>query len=98
LKRQVLAECAAPGASVAKVAMSHGLNANLVHKWRRQAQASDRAVAAAFIPVAVAAPTVMSEPAQFVDLELQRGAISVRVRWPMAGASSCAAWLREILR
>jgi transposase len=40
----------------------------------------------------------MSEPAQFVDLELQRGATSVRVRWPMAGASSCAAWLREILR
>ena len=32
LKRQVLAECAAPGASVAKVSMLHGLNANLVHK------------------------------------------------------------------
>jgi transposase len=98
LKRQVLAECAAPGASVAKVAMTHGLNANLVHKWRRQAQADGGVVAPAFVPVAVAAPTVMSEPAQFVDLELQRGATSVRVRWPMAGASSCAAWLREILR
>jgi transposase len=97
LKRQVLGECAAPGASVAKVAMAHGLNANLVHKWRRQSQAGT-AVAAAFVPVAVAAPSVLSEPVQFVDLELQRGAISVRVRWPMAGASSCAAWLREILR
>jgi transposase len=86
LKRQVLAESAAPGASVAKVAMTHGLNANLVHKWRRQAQASGGSVAAAFVPVAVAAPTVMSEPAPFVDLELQRGAISVRVRWPMTGA------------
>jgi len=30
----VLAQCAAPGASVSKVAMSHGLNANLVHGWR----------------------------------------------------------------
>ncbi len=98
LKRQVLAECAAPGASVAKVAMTHGLNANLVHKWRRQAQGDGGVYAAAFVPVAVAAPSVMSEPAPFVDLELQRGAISVRVRWPMAGASSCAAWLREILR
>ena len=98
LKRQVLAECAAPGASVAKVAMTHGLNANLVRKWRRQAQASGGVVAAAFVPVAVAAPTVMNEPAPFVDLELQRGGISVRVRWPMAGASSCVAWLREILR
>jgi transposase len=97
LKRQVLAECAAPGASVAKVSMLHGLNANLVHKWRRQAQANVEPTAA-FVPVAVAAPSVVSEPAQFVDLELQRGSISVRVRWPMAGASSCAAWLREILR
>jgi transposase len=99
LKRQVLSECAAPGASVARVAMTHGLNANLVHKWRQQAKASGGGVvAAAFVPLAVGAPTVMNEPAPFVDLELQRGAISVRVRWPMAGASSCAAWLREILR
>ena len=98
LKRQVLAECAAPGASVAKVAMTHGLNANLVHKWRRQAQADGGVVAASFVPVTVAPSTVVSEPAPFVDLELQRGAISVRVRWPMAGASSCAAWVREILR
>lgn len=37
LRAQVLAECEAPGASVAAVAQSHGLNANLVHKWRRQA-------------------------------------------------------------
>jgi transposase-like protein len=32
LKTRVLAECMQQGASVAKVAMSHGLNANLVHK------------------------------------------------------------------
>lgn len=98
LKRQVLAECAAPGASVARVAMSHGLNANLVHKWRQQAKADGGVVAPPFVPVAVAAPIVMNEPQPFVDLEVQRGTISVRVRWPMAGASSCAAWLREILR
>lgn len=97
LKRQVLGECAAPGASVAKVAMTHGLNANLVHKWRRQSQADIR-VGATFVPVAVASASVVSEPAQVVELELQRGAVNVRVRWPMAGASSCAAWLREILR
>lgn len=97
LKRQVLAECAAPGASVAKVSMSHGLNANLVHKWRRQAKPGREPVSA-FVPITITAPPVASEAAQFVDLELQRGAISVRVRWPMAAASSCAAWLREILR
>jgi transposase len=35
MKAQVLAECDAPGASVAKVAMSHGINANVVHGWRK---------------------------------------------------------------
>jgi transposase-like protein len=35
LKDKVLAACEEPGASVAAVAQAHGLNANLVHKWRR---------------------------------------------------------------
>ena len=97
LKQQLLAECAAPGKSVAQVAMAHGLNANLVHKWRRQASAVAEPPMPAFVPVAVAAP-VVTEQAQFIDLELQRGAVSVRVRWPLASTATCAAWLREILR
>lgn len=32
-KSQVLAECERPGASVAAVALAHGLNVNLVRKW-----------------------------------------------------------------
>ena len=32
-KTQVLAECRQPGASVAAVAIAHGLNPNIVRKW-----------------------------------------------------------------
>ena len=32
-KAKVLAECQEPGASVAAVALAHGLNVNLVRKW-----------------------------------------------------------------
>ncbi|WP_225922816.1 transposase [Pseudomonas hamedanensis] len=40
-KAQVIQECAQPGASIASIALSHNLNANLVHKWiRLQAQKS----------------------------------------------------------
>ena len=39
LKALVLQQCAAPGASVAKVAMSHGVKANVVHRWRQLARA-----------------------------------------------------------
>ena len=33
LKAQVLRQCGEPGASIAGVALQHGLNANLVRKW-----------------------------------------------------------------
>ena len=32
-KAQVLAECQQPGASVAAIALAHGLNVNLLRKW-----------------------------------------------------------------
>ncbi len=95
LKRQVLTECATPGASVARIAMDHGLNANLVHKWRRTAARQGDALAS-FVPVAM--PAAATAPVPHVELELQRGALSVRVRWPLMEANACAAWLREILR
>lgn len=44
LKAKVLSECGEPGASVAAVAQAYGLNANLVHKRRREGRA--RAAAA----------------------------------------------------
>ncbi len=36
LKRQIVEETLAPGASVARVARAHGVNANQVFGWRRQ--------------------------------------------------------------
>jgi transposase len=95
LKRRVLEECAAPGASVANIAMAHGLNANLVHKWRSQSAPSVPRSTEAFVAVTLPAPA--PEP-QAIRLELHRGALSVKVNWPLASAASCAAWLREILR
>jgi transposase len=97
LKQQVLDECAAPGASVATIAMTHGLNANLVHKWRREASAGSPAASSGQTFVAVALPVPAAEP-QPIQLELQRGALCVKVNWPLSSAPACAAWLREILR
>jgi transposase len=96
LKRQVLAECAQPGASVAKVALHHGLNANLVHKWRRQAQPA-ALPAPSFLPVSVT-PAPVAVTSDSIRLELQRGAVTVKVAWPVEAADQCAAWLREVWR
>ena len=35
-KRRMMDECRAPGASVAEVALRHGVNANLLFTWKRQ--------------------------------------------------------------
>lgn len=100
LKAQILAECNQSGMSVARVAMAHGINANLVHKWRRQATACAAPVTippmGGFIPLPMA-PVRASNTAD-IRLELQRGPISVNVCWPMAAAAECAHWLREVLR
>src|SRR3954454_20549814 len=37
-KRRIIAEALAPGASVAEIARRHGVNANLVFNWRRNAR------------------------------------------------------------
>jgi transposase len=50
LKDKVLTACEEPGASVAAVAQAHGLNANLVHKWRRCQGASRLASTAGVTP------------------------------------------------
>ena len=98
LKAKVLAECDVPGASVAQVALSNGLNANLVHKWRRLGLDPVRTPrdAASFIPVMLASAT--RSAAADIRIELRRGPIAINVTWPSAEAAVCAAWMRELLR
>jgi transposase len=57
-KAKVLSECNAPGASIAQVALRHGMNANVVHNWRavhRRKTTAERSSALRLIPVVVAA-------------------------------------------
>ena len=110
LKAQVLAECDQPDASVASVALKHGLNANLVHRWRRlargpvdEAKATVHMEPPAFMPLQLPPPppTTVDTPAQpapDICIELHRGTTAVKVTWPTAAAAECASWLRELLR
>jgi transposase len=73
-KAEVLAACEQPGASTSAVALAHGLNANLVRKWRM-----GRGVKLAGIASPVTAPANTAAPpsgrllaadAQFVPIEM----------------------------
>ena len=109
-KAQVLAASAEPGASVSAVALSFGLNDNLVHQWRRgRGFKAARTVrpspvsetAPQFVALSLPAPTPAPSPAaatptEAIRVELKRGALGVNVIWPIAVAHECAAWLREL--
>jgi transposase len=77
LKAKVLAACNEPGASIAAVALSHGLNANLVRKWlvgrglKRTGLAVPIAVKATTAATAhsTAAPLLAAD-ARFLPIEL----------------------------
>jgi transposase len=102
LKADVLEACDQPGASVAAIALQHGLNANLVHRWRRLAgcradssPVSGTRSAGEFIALPLPAA---AQAAPDIRIELRRGVTLVNVAWPAQCAAECAQWLRELLR
>ena len=103
LKNQVVAQARLPGASIAGVALSHGINANIVHRWLRERAGQPPQAPSGF--VALSLPTAhgkleeeSAKLAQDIRIELRRGATVVNVAWPVAQAGECAAWTRELLR
>lgn len=109
LKALVLEQCAAPGASVAKVAMSHGVNANIVHGWRKLEReravklppsrmtlpATTGASLPQFLPLSMAQTTSPPTPTD-IQIELRCGATVMKITWPILAADDCAAWMREL--
>jgi transposase len=82
IKAKVLAACNEPGASISAVALAHGLNANLVRKWRhgrglkRTGIASSPVVPATPVvsPAPVSPPPLMPAQARFLPIEMSRPA------------------------
>ena len=111
-KAAVVAECAQPGISMARVALRHGLNANLLRKWvvngERSATSAPTAepttavakmtepAAPKFVALPIEAPA--ASPRSEIEVEIRRGATVVKVSWPLSASSECAGWLRELMR
>lgn len=108
-KAAVIAERMRPGVSIAAVAMTHSLNANMLRKWVIDAEQiagpAPKAAAAAramepqtmpatFIPLALTAPPVEGD----IRIELTRSGSTINIVWPAAAAADCAAWLSGWLR
>jgi transposase len=65
-RREIVEETLVPGASVARVARAHGVNANQVFYWRtlyRRGRLGGAAAGAALLPVTISEPGVSEAPA-----------------------------------
>jgi len=88
-KTQVLAECQQPGASVAAVALAHGLDVNLLRKWlvgrgiKRTGLAAPRTVTRK--PVGVGTPVSWL---QFIPEELAPAPVAASAAQPERAQSS----------
>lgn len=102
LKRQIVSESQAAGVSVAGVALAHGINANIVHRWIREQAAAQSSAHQGFVALSIqaSAPAAASADAGKADIriELRRGPTLVSIAWPVAQAGECAVWMRELLR
>ena len=68
LKAKVLAACEEPGASISAVALAHGLNANLVRKWREGRGLKRVGLVAPIAPTVVAPTPLIAGDARFVPI------------------------------
>ncbi|QEA38532.1 transposase [Pistricoccus aurantiacus] len=101
-KARIVEACHQSGASVAGIALAHALNANLVHKWIREARrreaVNDRP---AFVPVPIAstaAPVATQrQEAERIRLSLPSPQGTVTIEWPVSDAQGCRTLLRELL-
>ncbi|WP_036233978.1 IS66-like element accessory protein TnpA [Marinobacterium litorale] len=101
-KARIVADCQQSGASVARIALEHGLNANLVHKWIRAArQHETEPVPAAFLPIPLPAPSSPPPSActgESIRIEIPRADGSIVVNWPLADGDRCLRWLQDLLQ
>ncbi|WP_082075511.1 transposase [Pseudomonas sp. 2(2015)] len=92
-KAQVVQECLQPGASISSVAISHGINANVIRKWLPLFRDHPPATLPAFVPVKVV-PKRQAESS--VIIELPFGEQTIMVKWPVSDPEGCARFVRGL--
>jgi transposase len=109
-KAQVLSECQQPGASLAAVAVAHGLNPNVVRKWlagqnvKRMGASmpatAQRVPPLQFVAVELTKPEhrLANLPASQPDIriELERGGLQLKLQCAASAGPAYAALLRAL--
>ena len=89
-KVRVVQSCGEPGQSVAGVARRHDLNANLLHKWRKQFKAGPTDFIQLPVPVMLDNESTRST----ICIDLPGGLV---VHWPMDRMTESVNWLKALM-
>ena len=89
LQGQVVQECLQPGASVSSVAISHGINANVIRKWLPIYREKPVAPLPAFVPLQ---PMPKRHADEAVAIALPLGDKYITVKWPVSDPVSTHEW------
>jgi hypothetical protein len=109
-KTRVLSACRQPGTSIAAIALAHGINANVVHKWlagigmKRSGQhlpaaAQSPVVPVQFLPVGLSANGPehgVAANTQEIRLDLDLGGMQIKLHCARGSAPSAAALLHAL--
>jgi len=110
-KAELVEQCRHAGVSLSAVAISNGMNPNVLRRWIKETHGSGVAMAprtkslsvdvqSAFVAVpmsATATQAANTAPAG-VRIEIQRNGATVSVMWPASHLRESGAWVRDILR
>jgi transposase len=109
-KARVLAACRQPGASIAAVALAHGINANVVRKWlvgigmkrsvqHLPAESQSPVAPVQFLAVGLSpngTEHAVAAIARDIRLDLDLGAVQIKLHCPRGSAPSAAALLHAL--
>jgi transposase-like protein len=99
-KQRLVALCQ-PGISVSAIALTHGLNANLLRRWINECQnelpVSAVSASSQLVAVQVDLP---AEPSvrDAIEITLHKNNVHINIRWPVNQAQACASWLSAWLK
>ena len=102
-RAKVIEAASQPGLSMAAIALANGMNANLLRRWISMSRGREMMMGAVtgtapavqgFVPISM--PTLGSD--RDVRIELRRGAMSIKVSWPVNAAGACPVSVREVMR
>lgn len=99
-KQRVVTLCQ-PGVSVSEIALTHGLNANLLRRWINEYQnelpVSAVSASSKLVAVQVDLP---AEPSldDAIEISVHKNNAHITIRWPGNQANACANWLSAWLK